>query len=100
MLSVWLVILMAIGMANLPFFSERVFGVFPWRYKTLKPVWCRLLEALIGYGLVGLLAYGLERSRGNVFEQGWAFYAITLCLFISFTYPGVVFRYLRKQKPQ
>lgn len=95
--SSWLVILLAVLAANLPFFSERVFGLLRWR-GTAKPFWLRLLELLALYLLLGLIASALETSAGNRFRQGWEFYAVTACLFIVLAYPGFVHRYLRRRQ--
>ncbi|MFX5697202.1 DUF2818 family protein, partial [Acinetobacter baumannii] len=63
----------------------------------VKPIWLRLLELVVLYFLVGVAAHLLESGIGNVFSQGWEFYAITACLFLVLAYPGYVMRYLRKQ---
>jgi hypothetical protein len=97
--SSWFVILLAVLAANLPFFNERLFAVIPIRFSAprfAKPFWLRLLELAILYFMVGGCAYLLEARIGNVFAQGWEFYAVTACLFIVLAYPGFVFRYLRK----
>ena len=96
-LSSWLVILLAVLAANLPFFSERVFGVLPWRSGP-KPFWLRLLELFLLYLLLGLIASVLEARAGNRFVQRWEFYAVTGCLFIVLAYPGFVHRYLRRRQ--
>lgn len=101
--STWLVILLALAGANLPFFSDRVFGLVP--LKTAdgqlrrKPLALRLLELLCCYIVVGGIAFTLEGRIGNAFPQTWEFYAITGCLFLVFAFPGFVLRYLRKQHP-
>lgn len=95
-LSSWFVILLAAIAANLPFCNERLFAVLPVGAQ-VKPFWLRLLELLVLYALVGGIAYLLEARIGNVFFQGWEFYAITACFFIVLAYPGFVFRYLRKR---
>lgn len=92
----WLVILLAVIAANLPFFNERLFGFIPLHGST-KSFWIRLVELATLYGLVGVVAYLLEARIGNVFPQRWEFYAITICLFIVLAFPGFVFRYLRKR---
>jgi hypothetical protein len=96
-LSGWFVILLAAFAANLPFFNERLFAFIPIR-AGIKPFWLRLIELGILYAAVGAIAYLLEARIGNVFAQGWEFYAITGCLFIVLAYPGFVFRYLRKRR--
>jgi len=41
------------------------------------------------------LGIWFESSIGNVFPQGWEFYAISGCLFTVFSFPGFVYQYLR-----
>ena len=97
----WLVIVLAVLAANLPFVNERLFGLVPVAFlggRTVKPVWLRLIELAALYALVGAIARFLEVQLGNAFPQGWEFYAITACLFIVLAYPGFVFRYLRKRR--
>lgn len=96
-LSSWFVILLAAIAANLPFLSERVFAVVPFRFD-VKPAWLRLAELVLLYFLVLGAGYFLESRIGNVFSQGWGFYVITACFFIVLAYPGFVFRYLRKRR--
>jgi hypothetical protein len=94
-LASWFVILLAALAANLPFLSERLFVVVPLGRDT-KPAWLRLGEVVFLYFLILGAGYFLESRIGNVFSQGWQFYAITACLFLVLAYPGFVFRYLRK----
>ncbi|MBI1889086.1 MAG: DUF2818 family protein [Burkholderiales bacterium] len=98
--SGWLVILMAVAAANLPFMNERLFAFIPLHSAALsgKPLWIRLIELFVFYLLTGCVAYLLEARIGNAFVQGWEFYAVTACLFIVLAYPGFVFRYLRKDR--
>ncbi|WP_343653730.1 DUF2818 family protein [Herbaspirillum sp.] len=95
----WIVILLAAFAANLPFFNQQLFGLIPLKRNAawVKPVWVRLIELLVLYFGVGVVAHFLEAGIGNVFSQGWEFYAITGCLFLVLAYPGYVMRYLRKQ---
>jgi len=58
----------------------------------------RLLELVILYFLVGAFALALERSIGRVAPQGWEFYAVTGCLFLTLAFPGFVYRYLYKRR--
>ncbi|WP_439652087.1 DUF2818 family protein [Paracandidimonas lactea] len=62
-----------------------------------KSFFARLVEALVFYGLVGVLGFALEGNLGNRFAQTWEFYAITLSLFLVLGYPGFVFRYLLRR---
>ena len=102
-LASWLLIAVALLLANLPFFNEHVFGFIPLKnvkpgvVRTKHPAW-RLFELLALYFVVGLLSSLLETRIGNVFAQTWEFYAITGCMFIVLAFPGFVMRYLRKRR--
>lgn len=89
-------ILLAVIAANLPFVNERLFALIPIG-RPSKPFSLRVLELAVLYFLVRGLAYLLESRIGNVFPQGWEFYAITVCFFIVLAFPGFVFRYLRRR---
>lgn len=81
----------AVVAANLPWLSERIGLVGPARGSG-KSEWWRLLEWLVLYGLVGVLAFGLERRvQGTIHSQGWEFYVVTLCLFAVFAVPGFIY---------
>lgn len=95
-LSSWFVILLAVLAANLPFLSERLLALVSCG-KGVKPLWLRLIELVVLYALVLGIAHVLEARAGNVFPQGWEFYAITVCLFLVLAFPGFVFRYLHKR---
>lgn len=95
-LSAWLVILLAVLAANIPFFNERVFALVS--LKAGKPLWMRLLELLVLYFLVLGAGWLLEARLGNVFAQTWEFYVVTACLFLVFAFPGFVWRYLRRRR--
>jgi hypothetical protein len=105
-LASWLVIAVAIALANLPFLNEKLFGFVP-----LAPVRggasqgahakhfvLRLLELFVLYFVVGALAHVLESRIGNAFTQTWEFYAITGWLFVVLAFPGFILRYLRKKR--
>ncbi|KQQ96757.1 DUF2818 family protein [Massilia sp. Leaf139] len=99
----WIVVLVALAAANLPFANERVFGLLSLKATQngqvrSKSFLARLLELLVLYFLVGAVAYLLESRIGNVFAQGWEFYAVTGCLFLVLAFPGFVIRYLRKRR--
>jgi hypothetical protein len=94
-LSVWLVLLAAAVGANLPFVSERLLAVIPW--KQPKTLWLRLGELIVCYLLVGALGLALEQSAGQIAPQGWEFYATTATLFLTLAFPGFVYRYLFKR---
>ena len=93
-LSIWLVVVVAFALANLPFLSRRLLAVVP--LKRPKSLGIRFLELVGFYFLVGGLGLLLEARAGQVAPQTWEFYAITATLFITFAFPGFVFRYLLK----
>jgi hypothetical protein len=93
--AVWLVLLVAVIAANLPFFNERVLLVGP--RLASKPLAWRLVELLLMAALTLGLGMALEARLGQRQSQGWEFYAAGLCLFITFAFPGFVWRYLRKR---
>ena len=100
-------IAVAIAFANLPFLNEKVFGFVPLpsaggggaaQAARTKHFLLRLLELIVLYFVVGVLAYALESRIGNAFAQTWEFYAITGCMFVVLAFPGFVYRYLRKRR--
>lgn len=93
--SVWMMIILAVFSANMPFLNERFLAVIPIR-ASVKPFWLRLIELVLIYFAIGFIARLLEGHLGNVFEQKWEFFAITSFLFLVLAYPGFVLRYLRK----
>ena len=94
--SVWLVLLAAVVAANLPFVNERLFVVGPRRAP--KGLGWRLLELVLLFSLVLGLGFALESREGQVHAQNWEFYAVALCLFLTFAFPGFVRRYLRRHR--
>lgn len=89
---IWLLIILSIVAANLPWLSDRIFFVITPKGKK-RFAW-RLLELLVLYFVVGLLGLGLEnRFTGESHAQGWGFYTITFFLFIVFALPGFIYRY-------
>ena len=94
--SVWFVVLVAFCAANLPFISHRLLAVLmPAKPKTLA---IRLAELVAFYFLTGGLALLLEKRAGQIAPQTWEFYAITATLFLTFAFPGFVYRYLLKHR--
>ena len=99
--AAWLVILLALLLANLPFVNERLFALVPLKGGAAQPpsksFLLRLLELTVLYFAVGGIGRALEGRIGTVFPQTWEFYAITACMFIVLAFPGFVVRYLRKR---
>ena len=94
--AVWLVLLVAIVAANLPFINERLFIVGP--RQAPKALGWRLLELVVGWGLTLALGFALEARAGQIQAQGWEFYAALGFAFLTFAFPGFVWRYLRRHR--
>lgn len=94
--SVWLVLLVAFCAANVPFLNDRLMAVATLRGS--KSLGLRLLELVICYFAAGALGLWLEQQAGQIAPQNWAFYAITGALFLTFAFPGFVFRYLFRRR--
>ena len=96
--SAWLVIVVALLAANLPFANQRLLGVVPLARWPSKPLALRLAELVLLYLLAGGLGLLLEQRAGQIAPQTWEFYAVTGALFITFAFPGFIWRYLWKHK--
>jgi hypothetical protein len=120
--AVWMLIAVALIAANIPFLNDRLFALIELGSRASevstpdgnstatspvhvpeqgqrndKSFFVRVLELLVLYGLVGLLAYFFESTIGNPFKQRWEFYAITFSLFVVLAFPGFVVRYLLRR---
>jgi Protein of unknown function (DUF2818) len=92
--SVVIVILLALLAANWPFITQRLFGLI--KLSQGKSLFIRLLELIALYFVIGSLGLLLEQRLGQIAPQKWEFYAITATAFITFAFPGFVWRYLMK----
>lgn len=93
---IWLVLVAALVAANLPFVNNRWLAVIPRAQP--KSLWQRLLELVLLYFAVGGLGLALEQRMGQIYPQGWEFYATTASLFLTLAFPGFVYRYLYKRR--
>jgi len=85
-------ILLFLVIANLPWFTERVFLVYP--MEQTKSVLIRLIELVVFYFVSLLIAIAVEiQFSGEVFPQQWEFFVTTFCLFLVLAVPGVIYRY-------
>ncbi len=91
-----MVVVLGLLAANLPFISNRLLAVYP--LKRPKMLAVRLAEMVLWYLVVGVIGLFLEQRAGQIAPQGWEFYAITATLFITFAFPGFVYRYLFKHR--
>ncbi len=92
-------------LANLPFVTERWFGLVPMRAASdgalqAKGHGVRLVELLVGYGLMLVIGFAMEEGLGARQAQTWNFYAISGLLFLVMAFPGFVWRVLRRSRPQ
>ena len=94
--SVWVVIVLAFVAANLPFVNQRLLVAGP--LLRAKPLVWRLGELVAMYFLAGGVGLLLEHRAGQIAPQTWEFYAITATLFVTFAFPGFVYRYLLKHR--
>lgn len=94
--SVWLVLALALAAANFPFLTAKVFGVF--QRQIPKSLGVRMFELLALYLLVGSVGMLIEKRAGQIAPQTWEFYAITGTLFLTFAFPGFIYRYLLKHR--
>ena len=92
--AVWLVLLIAVIAANLPFVNERLFVVGPPRAPKL--IGWRLLELAVFWGATLAVGFMLEARVGQIQPQGWEFYVALGFAFLTFAFPGFVWRYLRR----
>ena len=92
--AVWLVLLIAVIAANLPFVNERLFVIGPTR--SPKALGWRLLELVVLWGITLAIGFALEARAGQIQPQGWEFYAALGFTFLTFAFPGFVWRYLRR----
>ena len=92
---IYILLTLAIILANLPFILPRLFGVIKINKKHFGFI---LLEWIVAYFIVGLIAYFLEKNITTPKTQGWAFYAVTLALFATAAFPGFIYRYFWRKK--
>lgn len=92
--AMWLVLALGLLAANLPFVNNRVFLIGP-RQQPKSMAW-RLLEWLVYCALATLAGRLIEARIGQVYPQGWEFYAVLVCLYLTFAFPGFVWRQLRR----
>jgi Protein of unknown function (DUF2818) len=88
---VYFVIGIGLIAANLPFALSTI-GKRP-----LRLIW-RLVLLVVAYFCVGAIGFAIETNLGKTTGQRWEFYAITFALFVTFAFPGFVYRYLLRHK--
>jgi len=96
--AVWLLILLALAAANLPFMNERLFGLFSLTKVAVKPVWLVVVEVLVYFVLTAVIGLAFETTLSNPFPNSMTLVTIGFCIFLVLGFPGFVFRYLLKRK--
>lgn len=91
--SLLLLVLAAAG-ANWPFLTRRWGLLGPRRGP--KPLALELLELMIVTAVLIVAGRAFENHLGQAHPQGWAFYAVMLCLVLTLAFPGFVWRHLRR----
>ncbi|MBR6027248.1 MAG: DUF2818 family protein [Neisseriaceae bacterium] len=93
--AMYILLLVAIVAANLPFLGKKLLWIFPLRKKNFSH---RLFEWWVYFILVGIFAYILESTTSPAHKQDWTFWVVTICLFAVFAFPGFIWRYFWKRK--
>tara|TARA_B100001057_G_scaffold499906_1_gene612445 strand:- start:101 stop:382 length:282 start_codon:yes stop_codon:yes gene_type:complete len=89
------IILLALVLANLPWFSNHIFIFFP--LSKTKSILYILLEIVVYYIFLGIFVTFIEKQIiGNTHSQDWEFYVVTFFLFIVFSSPGFIFKIVWK----
>lgn len=95
-MGIAVLLLLALAAANLPFVAERFLFVFSLRQG--KHLGWHLLELVLLYFLVAGVSIALEQQMAPRHPQNWEFYAVTVCLFLVFGFPGFTYRYLWRKR--
>ncbi|MFA6040324.1 MAG: DUF2818 family protein [Methylophilus sp.] len=91
------ILLLAFVLANLPWFSNRLFYFIELKTANKNLAWC-LLEVIVLYFVFGAIALYAENSiLGQIAPQGWEFYTVTFSLFLVFAFPGFIYKILWKK---
>lgn len=99
-----LLLLVTFLVANLPWLNERVLALIGLRSGS-KPFLVRLVEWVIGFGLVALLAwrlelgcqisaaafFGLAECPGELNPKSWEFFTVVIVLYAVFALPGFIY---------
>jgi hypothetical protein len=94
--AVWLVLFVGVIAANLPFVNERLFIVGPGRAS--KTIGWRLVELFMMWAITLAVGFALEAHLGQIQPQGWEFYVAMGFVFLTFAFPGFIWRYLRRRR--
>ena len=91
---IFLIILLALLLANLPWLTNDFLFFFQ---KPKKNNFYIFFELLIFYFIFGAFLLFIEKQTlGNIHAQGWEFYIITFFLFLVFSFPGFIYKIVWK----
>lgn len=93
-ISMYILLVLAFILANLPFLNNRLLCVFKLQNKQFAHC---LFEWFVYFFLLGIIAYILESSISKVHSQNGIFFTVVLCMFAVFSFPGFVWKYLWKR---
>jgi len=82
----------------MPFAIDRVSVEALTRLAAFDARQSRIVELLCFGAAVVALGMALEARIGQRQPQGWEFYAIVIFLFLTFAFPGFVWRILRRRR--
>ena len=91
-MSPFMLIIVVLVLANIPWLTERFFFVFI--IAGGKTVLLRLVELLVFYLLSLVVAAMVEMQfSGDVHVQEWEFFWSTFCAYLVLSVPGLIYRY-------
>lgn len=91
--SQWLVLVLAVILANVPFLTSRFLFFLKPPHKSFV---LELFEFLVYFIVMGLISHVLESKTGNAHTQELSFYVVVFCVFVCLAFPGFVYRYFWK----
>lgn len=92
-MSIWILLLAWLVLANLPWLNERAFLFFGLKSER-KAGWLRFTEIVVYYFIGLFIAMALETQyAGEIYQQDWEFFVTTFCLFAVLAVPGLVYRH-------
>ncbi len=96
-LATTLALIIAFVLANLPWLHNRFFLVFDPK-GGVKAFWMSGVEWMVYFVLAGALIAGLEKKvTGSIHSQEWEFYVVVIFMYMIFTFPAFVYRFILKK---
>jgi hypothetical protein len=92
-LSLYLLLILAAILANLPFVLPRFVGFFRIANSDHKPVVFILFELMLGFAFLLFAGFMFESFAGGLYSKSWTFFVVMFFLFLVMAYPGFVYRF-------